>query len=78
MDDGPFEPSGLLPELGEDHAGEGETSLMMALSPEAVDMKRHSPKKWYTKSARHASPDLGGTAAAEEPALGAGLRVAGS
>ena len=27
---------------------------------------------------QHASPDLGGTAAAEEPALGAGLRVAGS
>ena len=42
-----------------DHAGEGETSLMMALSPEAVDMKRHSAKKWYAKSAKQASPELG-------------------
>ena len=42
-----------------DHAGEGETSLMMALCPEAVDMKRHSPKRWYTKSATQASPELG-------------------
>jgi creatinine amidohydrolase/Fe(II)-dependent formamide hydrolase-like protein len=42
-----------------DHAGEGETSLMMALCPEAVDMKRHASRKWYTRSARQASPDLG-------------------
>ena len=32
---------------------------MMALSPEAVDMKRHSAKKWYAKSAKQASPELG-------------------
>ena len=30
-----------------DHAGEGETSLMMALSPEAVDLSRLSEDKWY-------------------------------
>ena len=42
-----------------DHAGEGETSLMMALSPEAVDMKHFSAKKWYTRSAGKASVDLG-------------------
>ena len=43
-----------------DHAGQGETSLMMALSPEAVDMKRFSAKKWYTRSAKKASAKLGG------------------
>jgi creatinine amidohydrolase/Fe(II)-dependent formamide hydrolase-like protein len=42
-----------------DHAGEGETSLMMALSPEAVDMKHFSAKKWYTRSAGKASVGLG-------------------
>jgi creatinine amidohydrolase len=42
-----------------DHAGEGETSLMLALCPEAVDMKKLSAKKWYTQSARKASAELG-------------------
>lgn len=42
-----------------DHAGKGETSLMMALCPEGVDMKRLSAKKWYARSARQASADLG-------------------
>jgi len=42
-----------------DHAGQGETSLMLALCPEAVDMKRHAPDKWYTQSAREASTELG-------------------
>ncbi len=42
-----------------DHAAQGETSLLMALCPEAVDMKRLSAKKWYTKSARQASRRLG-------------------
>jgi creatinine amidohydrolase len=42
-----------------DHAGEGETSLLMALAPEAVDMKRLAAKRWYTRSARQASVDLG-------------------
>jgi creatinine amidohydrolase len=42
-----------------DHAGQGETSLMMALSPEAVDMKRLSAKRWYTLSAGKASTKLG-------------------
>jgi len=43
-----------------DHAGQGETSLLMALCPEGVDMKRLSAKKWYTRSARQASAKLGG------------------
>jgi len=42
-----------------DHAGQGETSLMLALCPEAVDMKRHAPDRWYTQSAREASAELG-------------------
>ena len=37
MDDGPFDPSGLLPELGEDHAGEGEVSHFF-LAVVAVDV----------------------------------------
>jgi creatinine amidohydrolase/Fe(II)-dependent formamide hydrolase-like protein len=43
-----------------DHAGEGETSLMLALCPEAVDMARVGENKgWYTASARDASAELG-------------------
>jgi len=44
-----------------DHAGQGETSLMMAVCPEAVDMA-HFPenKSWYTASAKDASAELGG------------------
>jgi creatinine amidohydrolase len=42
-----------------DHAGEGETSLMMALCPEAVDMTRFSAEKWYSRSAANASCALG-------------------
>ena len=42
-----------------DHAGEGETSLMMALSPEAVDLSRLSEDKWFARSARQASVERG-------------------
>jgi len=42
-----------------DHAAQGETSLMMALCPEGVEMDRLSDDKWYTRSARDASPELG-------------------
>jgi creatinine amidohydrolase/Fe(II)-dependent formamide hydrolase-like protein len=42
-----------------DHAGEGETSLMLALCPEGVDMTRFSEEQWYTRSAKHASAELG-------------------
>ena len=34
-----------------DHAGIGETSLMMALCPEAVDMSRLNKEEWYSLSA---------------------------
>jgi creatinine amidohydrolase/Fe(II)-dependent formamide hydrolase-like protein len=42
-----------------DHAAQGETSLMLALCPEGVDMSRLSAEKWYTRSAADASPELG-------------------
>jgi creatinine amidohydrolase/Fe(II)-dependent formamide hydrolase-like protein len=42
-----------------DHAGQGETSLLMALCPEGVDMRKFSAKKWYSRSAEHASAELG-------------------
>lgn len=42
-----------------DHAGEGETSLMLALCPEAVELDRLDDKRWYTRSARMASAETG-------------------
>jgi creatinine amidohydrolase len=42
-----------------DHAGKGETSLMLALCPEAVDMQRHSTQAWYARDAVDASVELG-------------------
>ena len=42
-----------------DHAGEGETSLMMSLCPETVDMSRFDPERWYVKSAENASVETG-------------------
>jgi creatinine amidohydrolase/Fe(II)-dependent formamide hydrolase-like protein len=43
-----------------DHAGAGETSLMLALCPQAVDMERVAENKgWYTASSKDASAELG-------------------
>lgn len=42
-----------------DHAGKGETSLMMALCPESVDMDYLSTEKWYLESAIEASREFG-------------------
>jgi creatinine amidohydrolase/Fe(II)-dependent formamide hydrolase-like protein len=42
-----------------DHAGQGETSLMLALCPEGVDMGRLADGPWYTKTASDASAELG-------------------
>lgn len=53
----PAEMNGMYPF---DHAGIGETSLMMALCPEAMDMDRFGDNKgWYTASAKDASAELG-------------------
>ena len=39
-----------------DHAGQGETSLMLALCPEAVDMTKLGDNTgWYTATAKDAS-----------------------
>ena len=42
-----------------DHAGVGETSLMLALCLEAVDMGRVAQKSWYTNDAKDAHVELG-------------------
>ena len=43
-----------------DHAGVGETSLMLALAPEAVDMGRLGDNEgWYTATAADATRELG-------------------
>ncbi|MBA3449019.1 MAG: creatininase family protein [Pseudaminobacter sp.] len=55
----PAEMNGLYPF---DHAGIGETSLMMALCPEAVDMERFGDNRgWYTASAKDASAPYSGS-----------------
>jgi creatinine amidohydrolase len=42
-----------------DHAGRGETSLLMALCPDCVDLSKLSAQRWYTRSANNASAELG-------------------
>jgi len=42
-----------------DHAGKGETSLMMAARPEAVSMAEHDPSFWFSRDAVEASAELG-------------------
>ncbi len=42
-----------------DHAGQGETSLLLALCPEGVDLKRRVADQWYAQSAADASTELG-------------------
>jgi creatinine amidohydrolase len=55
-----------------DHAGEQETSLMLAFCPEGVDMQRHSAEKWYAQQATQANDDY---AAAAKTAILASLRA---
>jgi creatinine amidohydrolase len=52
-------PSSVVENYPFDHAGQGETSLLLALLPEGVDKSRISDEKWYSRSAREASLDLG-------------------
>jgi creatinine amidohydrolase len=43
-----------------DHAGLGETALMLALAPETVDLQRaRAGGHWYTETAPQATADLG-------------------
>jgi creatinine amidohydrolase/Fe(II)-dependent formamide hydrolase-like protein len=56
----PLMTSEVIAQYSFDHAGIGETSLMMALCPEAVDMAKFADNKgWYTASAKDASAELG-------------------
>ena len=55
----PLMPAEMLSRYPFDHAGKGETSLMMALAPEAVAMDRHSTDQWYTRDATEVSAKLG-------------------
>lgn len=46
---------------GYDHAGEFESSILMALYPDCVKLDRIDDKKhWFTESARKANAELGG------------------
>jgi creatinine amidohydrolase len=42
-----------------DHAAIGETSLMMELLPESVDMTYLDTSKWYLETAKDANRELG-------------------
>ena len=42
-----------------DHAAIGETSLMMALAPEGVDMSKLSTEKWYLKGTENSTREYG-------------------
>jgi creatinine amidohydrolase len=42
-----------------DHAGQGETSFMLALCPDSVDMAAAADGPWYTRTAGEASVELG-------------------
>ena len=56
----PLMSSDVIAQYPFDHAGIGETSLMMALAPEAVDAARlETNTAWYTESAKEATPQLG-------------------
>ncbi|MGI6355860.1 MAG: creatininase family protein [Lentisphaeria bacterium] len=55
----PLMDSDIISKYPFDHAAEGETSLMMALCPDTVDMNDYSAEKWYLESAAKASRELG-------------------
>jgi creatinine amidohydrolase len=56
----PLMTSAIIAEYPFDHAGIGETSLMLALRPEAVDMSQTAQNdSWYTASATRANAELG-------------------
>lgn len=49
----------ILKKYPADHAGKMETSMLMALSPEAVDMKFWTKKMWYAQPAKTSSAEYG-------------------
>jgi creatinine amidohydrolase/Fe(II)-dependent formamide hydrolase-like protein len=60
----PFMSAEAQAEFPIDHAGEQETSLMMAFCPEGVDMSKFSNAEWYSQGAKKASLDYGNRAKA--------------
>ena len=42
-----------------DHAGMGETSLLMSLCPQGVDMTQLDTSRWYLRTAKQATPEYG-------------------
>ena len=45
---------------GYDHAGKYETSILMSLYPDSVDLSRLGDiKHWFTEAAKEASTDIG-------------------
>lgn len=60
----PLMDADIISQFAFDHAGIGETSLMMELCPESVDMALLSTEKWYLESARDATREFGATGVA--------------
>jgi creatinine amidohydrolase/Fe(II)-dependent formamide hydrolase-like protein len=55
----PLMDADIISQFPFDHAAKGETSLMMALCPDEVDMDKLSTEKWYQATATEASLELG-------------------
>lgn len=58
----PLMDQSIIEQYDFDHAGIGETSLLMALDPDGVDMSRLDTGKWYLESAGHATVEHGHSA----------------
>lgn len=55
----PLMDAAIIEQYDFDHAGIGETSLLMALDPEGVDMDHLDTSKWYLKTAKDGTPEYG-------------------
>lgn len=60
----PLMDQAIIEQYDFDHAGVGETSLLMALDPQGVDMARLDTSKWYLESASRSSVEHGEKAVA--------------
>ena len=60
----PFMSSAAQGQWPIDHAGEQETSLMLAFAPEGVDMNRYDGQQWYAKEAPKANMEYANKAKA--------------
>jgi creatinine amidohydrolase/Fe(II)-dependent formamide hydrolase-like protein len=56
----PLMPAEVIAQHPFDHAGAGETALMLALAPEAVEMERLTDNRgWFTETAGQATAEMG-------------------